>query len=246
MFGPRRVVNDGNVRGDHVRQDAEEIQRVAARQPLGPPAAEVEARSDHAGAIDGVAFLDGAANRVRGEDDAESLRIDSAGRDPRVAAGQDAGRGAELGIAGHDLQGLALRHVLGRLKILDDAGDADRHPPGFEQGDAADAASPAAERLPKSLPADADGADDADAGDDHVSEGHCRRLPLLFQLPPLDDLIATRRQAPQLLRDHAFFGDRGGLEFPGEDAELLLAMAASPDFFLSLATGHVGTPQQDS
>ena len=42
--------------------------------------------------------------RVRAEDDAESLRIDPAGDDSRVPAGQDAGGDAEFGIAGHDLQ----------------------------------------------------------------------------------------------------------------------------------------------
>ena len=125
----------------------------------------------------------GAANRVAPRTTPNRSGIDLARRDSGVPAGQDAGRRAKLGVAGHDLQGLALRQILGCFEIFDHAGDADRHPPSVEQRDAAHAASAATERLPECVAADADGTDNADAGDDHVSEGHSRRAYRFFSNP---------------------------------------------------------------
>ena len=127
LFGPAGVLGDGNVRGDHIRQDPQEPQRKAGRHALGAPELKIEAAVRDAGPVGRFAFLDRRTDRVGPKHDPEPLRIDLSGGDPGVAAGERAGGNAQLGIARHHLQALAIGDKRLRLEVADFPGKLRRH-----------------------------------------------------------------------------------------------------------------------
>ena len=124
-------------------------------------------------AVGELAVVQRAADPVGAQHHAESLVIDLAGRDARLAARQLGRRHAELRVAAHHLELLSVRHVLLGLEIADFRGHAIGQAAGVERLNQPHAAAPLAEGLPEGISADPDRADDANTRNDHFLEYQC-------------------------------------------------------------------------
>src|SRR5208282_5874206 len=103
------------------------------------------------------------ADLVGAEYDAESLRINVAAADLRVAACQCGGSNAQLGVARHYFQALAIGDKYFRVKIVDFSGKLGLHAGEVRLPHRANAATVGQQGLPEGL--SADGADNAHARD---------------------------------------------------------------------------------
>ena len=134
------VLGDGNMRGDHIRQHPQETQGKTDRQALGAPKPKIEAAVHHAGAIDRFAFLDLRTDLVGPKHNPEPLRIDHAAADAGVTAGERAGGNAQLRVARHHLQALAIDDVGPGVEAADFSHKLRWHLPQFCLGHGTNAA----------------------------------------------------------------------------------------------------------
>ena len=135
LFGAARVVDDGDVAGDHVREISQEPQREHFVRYIFSPAGKIERATGHAAAVDAFQFGQIAVDHFGAENYAEAIGVDTAGLYASFSQCKIGGGETELNFARHYLQAFARADVGFGIEIGHLGRDSHAKLAGVEQRD---------------------------------------------------------------------------------------------------------------